>query len=87
MGSSRNDYEVIYRSPGTYCEDVRDSLTRSECELEIQIKRQTRWEFERLQEQGERYDAISLSPSGEDACRTYAAIYGESCEEALERMR
>lgn len=78
--------ELEYRSPSVdfACNRLTEQMTEAMCELQVSIWREGRWEFR----DREKFPAAGTTKiSSEDACRRYEAIFGESCEQALSRLK
>lgn len=86
VGTASNDAEMVYQSPVFLgCREIAQQLQDRSCELQMTFWREARYE---VLEHLEKIDGsqLDLSPPALAACRRYAALYGESCEEALNRI-
>ncbi|MBB4279345.1 hypothetical protein [Rhizobium mongolense] len=75
-----------YRNPSEdySCNDLTKKMEAAQCELQLSVWTEARWQFSELKEQDTR-DTVALST--QDACRRYAALYGETCDQAVERLQ
>lgn len=84
FGTRATGGTLEYRNPSEdySCHDLTERLILGKCELHLTVWREARWQFEDLES---RSPAESDAISTQDACRQYEALYGETCEEALDR--
>ncbi|MDX1047098.1 hypothetical protein GOL40_28035 [Sinorhizobium medicae] len=75
-----------YRNPSEdySCADLTRRMEAASCELQLAIWREGRWEFEELKELDQ---ADTPSIETQDACRKYEALFGETCDQAVERLQ
>lgn len=75
-----------YRNPSedASCMDFTKKMEEAACELQLYVWTEAKWRFEELKSQ-HRLDRSDLDK--QDACRRYTALYGETCEQAIERLR
>lgn len=83
-GTRSNDGEFLFH---TACPRVHEVLVRSSCDVDVTVMTQARTRFFEIEAEERGVQQLNLTPEARRACRTYEALYGESCEHAVERMR
>jgi len=86
FGTRANGGELEYRSPSEdfTCNGLTEQMRGAMCELHLSIWREGRWQF---RDKDMLSAPVTTKVSAEDACRRYEALYGESCEDALKRLK
>lgn len=89
VGTRSNDGEMVYKSPIEYsqCSALAENMAKSSCELQITIWSQAKNKILEMEDRLKNLDPLDLSPEAANACRKYAALSGETCEEALKRKQ
>lgn len=83
-GTASNDGEFLFH---TACPRIHEALVKSSCEVDVSVMTQARTRFRQIEENESGNAPLNLTPNARAACRTYEALYGESCEQAVERLR
>lgn len=86
FGTRSTGGTLEYRNPSEdySCNDLTKQMEAAQCELQLSVWTEARWQFSELKQQDTR-DTVALST--QDACRRYAALYGETCDQAVERLQ
>ncbi|NSZ03170.1 hypothetical protein G6M70_11290 [Agrobacterium tumefaciens] len=86
FGTRSTGETLEYRNPSEdyICNDLTVKMEAAQCELQLSVWTEARWEFSELKKNDPR-DTVALET--QDACRRYTALYGETCEAAVERLR
>jgi hypothetical protein len=80
--------QMTYRSSaeGGLCASIATQLKALSCALGITVMREARWKFEEYKKAESLSDPRSAQDEIQDACRRFQALYGESCEAAIQQQ-